>query len=132
MKPPTLQQVEDYIREQGFHVNPVTFIGYYEDADPPWTDKKGHPVKNWKQKIRMVWEPIALKGRARVKCWCGKSGVYEKYDDTGQKYFLCIDHKPKPKSVPEIVKTIKFKDVPDHKVNYNNERNRQIRDLMSK
>lgn len=46
--PPTLNEVQDYVRERSLPVDPVRFFEYYEAGG--WHDSKGTPVKNWKQK----------------------------------------------------------------------------------
>jgi len=131
MIPPTLQEVEQYVKDNGFHVDPLEFIKYYEDADPPWTyyDRSGKLkyLKNWKQKLRMVWEKIARK--QPHKCYCGKIGVYYAGTDIqGFPYYYCIDHKPvRKRQLPEeILNQAKLKKVPSPEVNVNNERNRQL------
>jgi len=136
MIPPTLQEVETYVKDNGFHFSPIKFIRYYEEAEPPWTYKKGKkrvPVENWKHKARMVWEEIAIKQPHRCShgSWgsCKKPGVYVSGQDRdGHPYYYCIDHKPQPKPLPKdhIVNTIKFKTIPSPEVNVNNERNRQL------
>lgn len=52
--PPTLEEVAAYITENGYDVDARKFHKYYSDAEPPWHDQKGAPVKNWKQKI-ITW-----------------------------------------------------------------------------
>lgn len=51
--PPTVEQVRAYCVEKNLPLDPVRFVQYYEAAD--WTDSKGKPVKNWKQKA-LMWE----------------------------------------------------------------------------
>jgi hypothetical protein len=46
--PPTLNEVQDYVRERSLPVDPVRFFEYYEAGG--WHDSKGALVKNWKQK----------------------------------------------------------------------------------
>ena len=54
--PPTLEQVEEYVSQQGYLSNKLEqidfskrFWDYYNAGD--WSDGKGDPVANWKQKI---------------------------------------------------------------------------------
>ena len=54
--PPTLEEVKAYCQKRGNNVNPKKFYDYYNDGVPPWTDKDGKPLKNWKRKMIMVWE----------------------------------------------------------------------------
>ena len=51
--PPTIEQVRAYCREMNISIDPIKFVKYYEAAE--WTDSKGKPVKNWKQKA-LMWE----------------------------------------------------------------------------
>ena len=102
--PPTLDEIERYVKDEGLHFCPKDFIKHYEAADPPWTyyDRNGKqkPVRNWKHKALNVWEKIAIKSGHIHKCYCGRPGVYVAgYDDTGQAYFRCIDHKPQTKPI---------------------------------
>jgi hypothetical protein len=53
LTPPTLEDVMNYITENGyFDVDAKKFFDYYSVSD--WRDKDGNPVKNWKQKI-ITW-----------------------------------------------------------------------------
>ena len=51
--PPTLEEVEDYVRERCSPVDPRHFFDYYSESG--WRDAKGQPVRNWKQKL-ITWE----------------------------------------------------------------------------
>ena len=51
--PPTLEEVKAYVTEKGYHVDAEFFFKYYSEGQ--WKDKKGDPVKNWKQKL-ITWE----------------------------------------------------------------------------
>jgi hypothetical protein len=143
MKPPTLQQVEQYIAEKGLHVNPKTFIDHYEAADPPWTyyDRKGNqkPVRNWKQKLLTVWEDIALNNAKAHSCshgnWgsCNKPGVYYAGKDRdGHSLWRCIGHKPKYK--PGISKEMAQEALPNtiklKEVNVNDRQNKLRKGLL--
>lgn len=52
-KPPTPKEVEDYAKENGYDVNGVEFVKYYEAGD--WHDARGNKMINWKQKCQAVW-----------------------------------------------------------------------------
>ncbi len=130
MKPPTLDQLEAYIKLRNLSVNPRQFIMHYEDSDPPWTND-GKPVKNWKLTAQS-WHFNNLRRGETYKCYCGAVGVYTAgKDDTGQVAWRCIDHKPtqkpivSPQQASRLLNVVKFE-----KVNVNNERNRQTKDLM--
>ena len=132
--PPTLKEVEQYVKDNGFHFDPLEFIRYYEDADPAWTfydrDGKQKYMKNWKQKARMVWEKIALS--KPKKCYCGKPGVYlAGHDDTGQAYFRCVEHKPYIKPA-EIAKNVKFREVPQEDTRSNSDKVNEQRYKLNK
>ena len=51
--PPTLEEVQAYVKERNSSVDPKRFYEYYETGG--WKDGKGNPVKNWKQKL-ITWE----------------------------------------------------------------------------
>jgi len=111
-KPPTLQEVESYVKEKSLQVDPEFFFEYFTVGK--WIDSRGNHVKNWKQKI-LTWHRQALMKGKRKYCYCGQPGVYlAGHDDTGQPYFRCIDHKPKHK--PTINGADKLvKKVPENK-----------------
>ena len=50
---PTLEEVQAYVREKGYHFSVKSFFDYYEASD--WHFKNGKPVKNWKQ-CCATWE----------------------------------------------------------------------------
>lgn len=59
---PELNEVEDYFESKGYTRESAKVMWeYYEAADPKWTDKLGHSVKNWKQKALTVWMKNAEK-----------------------------------------------------------------------
>ena len=47
---PTFEEVEAYIREQGYEIDPHTFFDYYESCG--WTVGKNKPMKDWKASVR--------------------------------------------------------------------------------
>ena len=51
--PPTLEEVEEYVRSRNSSVNPQTFWEYFDTGN--WRDSEGKPVQNWKQKL-ITWE----------------------------------------------------------------------------
>ena len=53
-QPPTLEEITAYCEERKNNVDPQKFYDYYSVAN--WKDGRGNPVKNWKQKMIMVWE----------------------------------------------------------------------------
>lgn len=51
---PSLQEVKDFFRENGYRESIAEkAYNYYSEAD--WHDSQGKKVRNWKQKMRMVW-----------------------------------------------------------------------------
>lgn len=44
--PPTLEEVEAYVHEKGYSIDPQYFIDYYEARD--WHQNNGTPVTSWK------------------------------------------------------------------------------------
>ncbi|UCF13215.1 MAG: helix-turn-helix domain-containing protein [Thermoplasmatales archaeon] len=57
-KPPTLQQISDYIKEKGYMVNPNEFYETYTESN--WYDKTGKKIKIWKMVI-VSWHRNNLK-----------------------------------------------------------------------
>lgn len=51
-QPPTLQEVEKYVSDNGFSFDPKVFFKYFEEGK--WEDATGKPVRNWKQKA-ITW-----------------------------------------------------------------------------
>lgn len=51
-KKPTLEEIQEYIKEKNMNVNPETFYNYFTESN--WKDSKGNKVKNWKQKL-ITW-----------------------------------------------------------------------------
>lgn len=51
--PPTLEEVQAYVDEKGYHFSAQAFMDYYESSK--WHFKNGKPVKNWKQ-CCVTWE----------------------------------------------------------------------------
>ena len=51
--PPTLREVEDYVREKGLSVDAKRFWDYYEAMD--WHDRDGKKVQRWKGKA-ITWD----------------------------------------------------------------------------
>lgn len=51
-KKPTLEEIENYIKEKNMNVNAKTFYNYFTESN--WVDSKGNKVKNWKQKL-ITW-----------------------------------------------------------------------------
>lgn len=47
---PTFEEVEAYIREQSYDIDPHTFFDYYEACG--WTVGKNKPMKDWKASVR--------------------------------------------------------------------------------
>ena len=51
--PPTLEEVQAFVKEKGYAVDAAEFIRYYAERD--WENKNGKPIKNWRQTLREVW-----------------------------------------------------------------------------
>lgn len=50
---PSLAEVREYIKAQGYHFSPDEFFNYYDASG--WHKANGKPVKNWKQ-CCVTWE----------------------------------------------------------------------------
>jgi len=64
--PPTEQEVKDYVSLRKLNVDPVLFYNFFTDGN--WIDSRGHPVKNWKQKI-LTWNSHAQSRARPVKTY---------------------------------------------------------------
>ena len=58
---PTFEEVEAYIREQGYEIDPHTFFDYYDSCG--WTVGKNKPMKDWKASVRF-WNSNRKKNNA--------------------------------------------------------------------
>lgn len=58
--PPSVEEVEQYIREKNLIVDAEAFVSYFEDGN--WRDSTGRKVKSWKQKLQ-VWNKNALNNK---------------------------------------------------------------------
>ena len=96
-QPPTIEDIEAYVREKNLTVDPSFFFEYFEAGD--WYDSNGKKVKSWKQKL-WTWHRANLRRGDVHRCYCGGIGVYiAGKDDTGQVIWRCIDHKPKQRPI---------------------------------
>lgn len=59
-KPPTLEEVEVYVKQRGSTVDPKRFWDYFTAGG--WKDANGKPVKSWKQKL-ITWEGREKNGK---------------------------------------------------------------------
>lgn len=62
--PPSVEEVEQYIREKDLNVDAKTFVEYFEAND--WHDSTGRKVKSWKQKLQ-TWNKNSLNNRQGQK-----------------------------------------------------------------
>lgn len=123
-KPPTIEDIEAYVKLRNLTVNPQKFFIRYEDSDPPWTNKDGGPVRNWKLTVQS-WHFNNMSRADTHRCSrCKNYGVYVYKDATGLPYWRCIEHKLQPKPLPAQL-VPKMKTVESHVVNVSNERNKQ-------
>lgn len=51
--PPTLEEIQNYVREKKLNVDTEYFYKYFSEGN--WIDSLGKPVKNWKQKL-ITWD----------------------------------------------------------------------------
>lgn len=110
-QPPTIEDIEAYVKLRNLTVNPQKFLMHYEDSDPPWTNK-GKPVRNWKLTAQS-WHFNNMSRADTHRCSrCSNYGVYVYKDDTGLPYWRCVDHKLKPKSLPKQLVPV-MRPVPD-------------------
>ncbi len=50
--PPTLEEVQEYVKDKQLVINPTSFYTYYSSLE--WKDNQGNQVKNWKGKA-VTW-----------------------------------------------------------------------------
>lgn len=46
---PTLQEVQEFVKQKNIHINVLKFYDYYEKTG--WKTKSGQPITNWKGKV---------------------------------------------------------------------------------
>jgi len=127
--PPTIEEVRARIIEKEyFTVDAQEFIDSYEASD--WHDNRGRKIRYWKKAL-VTWYHNSLRyGQTPNLCRvCRKYGEYTGKDDTGQVYWLCGDHKPKPKLMLPKELTENICKIEHKEVNVNDERNRQTKGL---
>jgi len=56
--PPSLAEVEEYVQENDYNVDPKQFFDYYTEMG--WKDANGNKVRNWKGKL-ITWSNKAKK-----------------------------------------------------------------------
>lgn len=72
VEPPTLQAIQQYVKESEYVINPVTFYNHYKELK--WRDVSGTPVKNWKLKAT-TWNVRELERRGAVAGRNGQSVI---------------------------------------------------------
>jgi hypothetical protein len=78
--PPTLLEVQNYFKENGYTLESATkAFNYYDTAQ--WKDSKGNKVKSWKQKMQGVW----FKDENKIKV---DNGIEERFTPTGQRLII--------------------------------------------
>jgi len=70
--PPTVDQVQEYIIEKQYVVDPQFFVEYFESND--WINSNGKPVKNWKNTI-VTWNKNELSKNPSAKPYKKKEGL---------------------------------------------------------
>jgi predicted phage replisome organizer len=59
--PPTLEEVEAYVKSRGNKIDAKQFFDYFNEGE--WIDSKGKEVRNWKQKV-ITWESNSSKPKS--------------------------------------------------------------------
>lgn len=66
-KPPTREECEEFGKRNGIRQDVVDyFFCMHANAEPPWTDREGKPIKNWRAMLLSAWH--AEQSRAGVFC----------------------------------------------------------------
>lgn len=128
-KPPkSLEEVEAYIAEKGFCVDPIWFWNSFGVAD--WHDTNGKPILSWKQKLWNLDKLQRSWGGAHQCSICKKPGIYDGGKDRdGHPIYRCFEHKPKPKPLPKDLVPEMKKIEPEPEVDINAKRNKN-KDLL--
>ena len=71
---PTLQEVTEYIKEKGYHVDPVQFVAFYDSNG--WKVGR-NKMKSWKSAL-VTWEKRRRNDRTNKSV---EEGTVESYDD---------------------------------------------------
>ena len=71
--PPTLEEVEKYIKDFDLNVDAQKFMDYFEATD--WVDSKGNKVKSWKGKLQ-TWSSYRVKPKVEEP---PKDDVWDKF-----------------------------------------------------
>ena len=87
-KKPTLEEIQQYIKEKQMNVDAETFYNYFNESN--WIDSKGNKVKNWKQKL-ITWNSYNKSNKKEIiPSWFGKEikkdERYEFSDEDKQRF----------------------------------------------
>lgn len=74
--PPTLKEVEEYIKSKNLNINSKTFYEYFNVSN--WVDGKGNKVRNWKQKL-ITWNSYNKKQEI-IPGWYKKENKKKEYE----------------------------------------------------
>jgi hypothetical protein len=87
--PPTLEEVQNYVSENGLNVDADKFYQYFttpDDSGRTWIDSNGNPVRNWKQKL-ITW---STKNGGEIKK-ARKRNTLLNYKESGDSVAKCDD-----------------------------------------
>lgn len=88
--PPTLQEIQSYIKEKGYQVDAKKFYDYFTEGK--WRDSEDKPVRNWKQKI-ITWSGSRQGGKqeaSKICIVCHAEGKIYTVNQMCQKLYLCV------------------------------------------
>jgi len=68
--PPTITEIEVYVLQKEYCVNPKQFFDYYDSAD--WVNAKGKKVTSWKRTV-VTWNSRELKNNPNAKPFIKKT-----------------------------------------------------------
>ena len=80
-KNPTLEEIQDYIKEKQLKVDGKQFYDYFTEGN--WVDSKENKVKNWKQKL-LTWNKYSITKTEEKKQY--QNYNQRKYDDLSKLY----------------------------------------------
>lgn len=71
--PPSLQEVESYVKEKGYSVDALKFLNHYSKLG--WKNVQGKPVRDWKQTLVTNWVKDESSHGQRKTTGTGKRGT---------------------------------------------------------
>lgn len=96
--PPTIEEVEECVKQRGYDVDAISFVAHYEANG--WLVGR-NKMKNWRAAVAYwsrsdIGQKDMKKRRTCSTSGCGRLGIHKSFDNTGQASWKCEVHKPLP------------------------------------